>query len=71
MPDSSMRGGGGPPHRCQRDHCAVLAPAPAEIRRADGEAMTAPLISRIDTLDELEYFPNGGILSYLLRQLAA
>ena len=30
-----------------------------------------PLICRIDTLDELEYFRNGGILSYVLRQLAA
>ena len=24
-----------------------------------------------DTLDELEYFRNGGILQYVLRQLAA
>ena len=30
-----------------------------------------PLICRIDTLDELEYFRNGGILHYVLRQLAA
>ena len=28
-------------------------------------------ICRIDTLDELEYFRNGGILPYVLRQLAA
>ena len=32
---------------------------------------SAPLICRIDTLDELEYFRNGGILPYVLRQLAA
>ena len=25
---------------------------------------------RIDTLDELEYFRNGGILHYVLRNLA-
>src|SRR5271165_4953132 len=43
----------------------------AEIKRADGEMMRAPLTCRIDTLDELEYFRNGGILSYVLRQLAA
>ena len=30
-----------------------------------------PLICRIDTLDELEYFRAGGILAYVLRQLAA
>jgi aconitate hydratase len=29
------------------------------------------LLSRIDTLDELEYFRNGGILNYVLRQLAS
>ena len=29
-----------------------------------------PLICRIDTLDELDYFKNGGILQYVLRQLA-
>jgi aconitate hydratase len=29
-----------------------------------------PLICRIDTADELEYYKNGGILQYVLRQLA-
>jgi aconitate hydratase len=43
----------------------------AEIRRSNGETVTVPLTCRIDTLDELEYFRNGGILSYVLRQLAA
>ena len=43
----------------------------AEIRRANGETFSVPLTCRIDTLDELEYFRNGGILSYVLRQLAA
>ena len=43
----------------------------AEIRRANGEMVTVPLTCRIDTLDELEYFNNGGILHYVLRQLAA
>ncbi len=36
----------------------------------DGHEATVPLLCRIATLDELEYFNNGGILSYVLRQLA-
>jgi aconitate hydratase A / 2-methylisocitrate dehydratase len=43
----------------------------AEVRYADGAVRQVPLICRIDTLDELEYFRNGGILHYVLRQLAA
>jgi aconitate hydratase len=29
------------------------------------------VLCRIDTLDELDYFKNGGILQYVLRDLAA
>jgi aconitate hydratase len=43
----------------------------ADIRYADGSVKKVPLLCRIATLDELEYFKNGGILSYVLRQLAA
>jgi aconitate hydratase len=43
----------------------------AEIAFPDGSVKTAPLLARIDTLDELEYFRNGGILPYVLRQLAS
>ena len=43
----------------------------AEITAADGKVSRAPLVCRIDTLNELEYFRNGGILHYVLRQLAA
>jgi aconitate hydratase len=43
----------------------------AEIVGADGSLRKVPLICRIDTLDELDYFKNGGILHYVLRQLAA
>jgi aconitate hydratase len=42
-----------------------------EITSADGTVQRVPVICRIDTLDELEYFRNGGILHYVLRQLAA
>jgi aconitate hydratase len=43
----------------------------AEIVSGDGALRRVPLLCRIDTLDELEYFRNGGILHYVLRQLAA
>ena len=41
----------------------------AEIVAADGHLVRVPLLCRIDTLDELEYFKHGGILHYVLRQL--
>ena len=43
----------------------------AEIVYADGARRTIDLLCRIDTLDELDYFRNGGILQYVLRNLAA
>jgi aconitate hydratase len=43
----------------------------AEIVAADGKLSRVPLTCRIDTVDELEYFKNGGILQYVLRHLAA
>jgi len=42
----------------------------AEIVMSNGTLKRVPLICRIDTLDELDYFKNGGILQYVLRQLA-
>jgi aconitate hydratase len=43
----------------------------AEVVAADGGLKRVPLICRIDTLDEIDYFKNGGILQYVLRHLAA
>jgi aconitate hydratase len=43
----------------------------AEVTAADGSVRKVPILCRIDTLDELEYFKNGGILHYVLRNLAA
>ena len=40
------------------------------VKYDDGNEASVPLLCRIATLDELEYFNNGGILSYVLRQLA-
>jgi len=42
----------------------------AKITYADGQVKDVPLLCRIDTLDELEYVRNGGILHYVLRNLA-
>jgi len=41
------------------------------LTRADGSTVDVPTTCRIDTLDELEYFRHGGILHYVLRDLAA
>jgi len=41
------------------------------LRRADGSVETFMTRCRIDTVNELEYFLNGGILHYVLRKLAA
>jgi aconitate hydratase A / 2-methylisocitrate dehydratase len=42
----------------------------AEIVAGDGTLKRVPLVCRIDTVDELDYFKSGGILQYVLRQLA-
>jgi aconitate hydratase A / 2-methylisocitrate dehydratase len=41
-----------------------------EIVRTDGATASAQVQCRIDTLDELDYFRNGGIMPYVLRNLA-
>jgi aconitate hydratase len=40
------------------------------IAYADGRTSNVAVLSRIDTDDEIEYFANGGILHYVLRDLA-
>ena len=42
-----------------------------KISYADGSEQEVRLICRIDTLDEVEYYRNGGILHYVLRRIAA
>ena len=42
-----------------------------ELTRPDGSKETFATRCRIDTVNELEYFLNGGILQYVLRKLAA
>ena len=41
------------------------------IHRADGKSQRVPLILRIDTPIEVDYYAHGGILPYVLRQLLA
>jgi aconitate hydratase len=41
-----------------------------EITRADGSKTSVEVLCRIDTLDEIDYYNNGGILHYVLRNLA-
>jgi aconitate hydratase len=40
-----------------------------KITRADGSSETIQVMLRIDTLDEVEYYKNGGILQYVLRSM--
>jgi len=41
------------------------------MRRPDASEVRFSVLCRIDTADELAYYRNGGILSYVLRNLAA
>jgi aconitate hydratase len=51
----------------------VLKPGmdvPLTIHRRDGTSEKVILTCRIDTAEEVEYFKNGGVLHYVLRNLA-
>lgn len=43
----------------------------ASIHFANGETKSITLLARVDTAGEADYFRHGGILHYVLRQLAA
>ena len=45
--------------------------APPVSRASRETAADGPRFARVDTVDELDYFNNGGILHYVLRNLAA
>ncbi len=40
------------------------------VHRANGATDTVPVLCRIDTADEVEYYRHGGILQYVLRGMA-
>ena len=39
------------------------------IKYANGKEASTEVTSRVDTVDELHYIKNGGILQYVLRNL--
>jgi aconitate hydratase len=41
------------------------------ITRKDGSKEQVPVLCRIDTQDEIGYYENGGIMHYVLRDLAS
>ncbi len=47
-----------------------LSLVPLQIRYADGSERTVPVKCRIDTEVEIEYVEHGGVLHYVLRNLA-
>jgi aconitate hydratase len=49
----------------------VTATAPREAQGDTGKSTTFDALVRIDTPDEAEYYRHGGILQYVLRQVAA
>jgi aconitate hydratase len=51
------------------DQMKPRMPIQAILHREDGSQVEIKLISRIDTLNELAYYKNGGILQYVLRSL--
>ncbi|NBB70419.1 MAG: aconitate hydratase AcnA [Alphaproteobacteria bacterium] len=42
-----------------------------KITRADGSVKEIEILSRLDTVDEVDYYRHGGILHYVLRDLLA
>jgi aconitate hydratase len=40
-----------------------------EIKYKDGTSKTIKVLCRIDTENEVEYYKNGGILQYVLRNM--
>jgi aconitate hydratase len=53
------------------DKIAPRSEATVAIRSADGSSRDITVLVRIDTADELDYYKHGGILPYVVRQLAA
>jgi len=53
------------------DKISPRSDAKVTIKSADGSTRDITALVRIDTADELDYFKHGGILPYVVRQLAA
>ena len=52
--------------RCGRRKCKEIG---KDIKYKDGTSKTIKLLCRIDTQNEVEYYKNGGILQYVLRNM--
>lgn len=52
------------------DTIRPLQDVPCTITRPNGETLEITLKCRIDTAVEIEYIENGGVLQYVLRNLA-
>jgi aconitate hydratase len=52
------------------DHLSPRCDLELRITRADGTVDKVPVLCRVDTLDEVEYYRHGGILKYVLRGMA-
>ncbi len=53
------------------DKLSPRSDAKVTIAGPDGKSRVITILVRIDTADELEYYRHGGILHYVVRQLAA
>jgi aconitate hydratase len=53
------------------DKLAPRSEAKLTIKSSDGRSRDIMVLVRIDTADELDYYKHGGILPYVVRQLAA
>ena len=47
----------------------ILGPDRPAVHRDDGSTQHVPLLLRIDTPIEVDYYVNGGILPFVLRDL--
>jgi aconitase A len=47
------------------------ASVPVQLNRASGQSETIVLTSRVDTRREADWVRNGGVLPYVLNELAA
>ena len=52
------------------EHLEPLMTVDVEAKHADSPIRTFPTLLRIDTPDEADYYRHGGILQYVLRQVA-
>mgnify|MGYP006140174885 CR=1 FL=1 len=55
---------GSPPQSLKAKPRLVL-----RVTAADGTKKEVPVVARLDTANEVEYYRHGGILPYVLRQL--